>query len=89
MKHQPSKCRLFSCSSGKHKVVSLHIGDNEIASIRDEEQKFLGKLLFFNGKSEETLNLIKDTFVQCIANIDKTMVRNEFKLWIYSNYLLP
>ena len=27
--------------------------------------------------------------MQGIANIDKAMVRNEFKLWIYSNYLLP
>ena len=67
----------------------FYIGDNEIASIRDEEQKFLGKLLFFNGKSEETFNLITDIFVKGIANIDKAMVRNEFKLLIYSNYLLP
>ena len=67
----------------------FHIGDKEIASIRDEEQKFLGKLLFFKGKSEETFNLIKTTFTEGIANIEKAMVRNEFKLWIYANYLLP
>ena len=41
MKLKPSKCRSFSCSAGKPKVVSFHIGDNEIASIKDEEQKFL------------------------------------------------
>ena len=45
--------------------------------------------MFFKGKSEETFDLIKDTFTEGIANIEKAMVRNEFKLWIYSNYLLP
>ena len=89
MKLKPSKCRSFSCSGGQPKAISFHIGDSEIASIRDEEQKFLGKLLFFKGKSEETFNLIKNTFLEGIGNIDKAMVRNEFKLWIYSNYLLP
>ena len=46
-------------------------------SIRDEEQKFLGKLLFFHGKPEETFNPVKETFVEGIANIDKAMKRDE------------
>ena len=58
-------------------------------NIRDEGQKFLGKLLFFKGKSEETFNLIKKTFLEGIENIEKAMVMNEFKLWMYKHYLLP
>ena len=65
------------------------IGDSEISSIRDEEQKFLGKLLFFKGKPQETFNLVKDTFVKGIERIGAAMVRDEFKLWMYTNYLLP
>ena len=38
---------------------------------------------------EETFNLIKTTFTEGIAIIEKAMVRNKFKLWIYANYLLP
>ena len=49
----------------------------------------MGKLLFFKGKPEETFNLVKEAFVTGIENIGKAMVRNEFKLWMYSNYLLP
>ena len=49
----------------------------------------MGKLLFFHGKPEETFNLVKETFVEGIANIDKAMVRDEYKLWIYSKYFLP
>jgi hypothetical protein len=89
MKLKPSKCRSFSCSARKPKVEPFHIGDSEVPSIRDEEQKFLGKLLFFSGKSEETFTHIKDIFTKGIENIDKALARNEFKLWIYANYLLP
>ena len=64
------------------KDVPFFIGDNRVPSIKDEEQKFLGKILFFSGKSVETFELIKDTFRKGIENIDKAMVRNEYKLWI-------
>ena len=50
MRLKPSKCRSFSIRSGKAVDVSFHIGDSRIPSIHDEEQKFLGKLLFFSGK---------------------------------------
>ena len=89
MKLKPSKCRSFSLCAGKPTAVPFHIGDSDVPSIRDEEQKFLGKLLFFHGKPEETFNLVKDTFVDGIANIDKAMVREEYKLWIYAKYFLP
>ena len=45
--------------------------------------------MFFKGKPEETYNLVKEAFVTGIENIGKAMVRNEFKLWMYSNCLLP
>ena len=89
MKLKPSKCRSFSITSGKPSVVEFQIGDHKIPSIKDEDQKFLGKLLFFSGKSEETFNHIKDIFKEALENIDNSSVRNEYKLWIYSNYLLP
>ena len=70
-------------------MVPFNIGGSPVASIRDEEQKFLGKVIFFNGKSKDTFVYIRDIFVKGLANIEKAMVRNEYKLWIYSNYLLP
>ena len=47
MKLKPSKCRSLSLCAGRPEAIPFHIGANEIASIRDEEQNFLGKLLFF------------------------------------------
>jgi hypothetical protein len=89
MKIKPSKCRTYSLCSGRHTVVPFHIGGSPVASIRDEEQKFLGKVIFFTGKSEETFSHIRDILVEGLANIEKAMVRNEYKLWIYSQYFLP
>ena len=89
MKLKPSKCTSLSLKRGKPEDVPFFIGDNRISSIRDKEQKFLGKLLFFKGKPDETFNMFKDTLTEGIENIDKALVRNEYKLWIYSNYFLP
>ena len=89
MKLKPSKCRSFSLLGGSPSVVPFHIGGSPVASIRDEEQKFLGKLLFYKGKSEETFAHIRDAFKEGIENIENAMVRDEYKLWMYVNYLLP
>ena len=89
MKLKPSKCRSFSISSGRPTSVSFSIGESMIPSIRDEDQKFLGKLLFFTGKSSDTFDYVKNVFKEALENIDKCAVRNEYKLWIYSNYLQP
>ena len=85
MKLKPSKFLSFAISSGRSSVVEFKIGDDSIPSIRDEEQKFLGKLLFYTGKSEETFTHIKETFEESLTNIENSSVRNEYKLWIYSH----
>ena len=59
MKLKPSKCRSFSICSGKSKSVSFCIDDNQIRSICEEDQKFLGKILFYSGKSEDTFDHVK------------------------------
>ena len=90
MRLKPSKCRTFSISSGSpSSTTSFFIGQDKIPTIAEEEQKFLGKVLFFTGKSEETFSLVKDAFTKQLDNIDKLAVRNEYKMWIYSNYFLP
>ena len=63
MKLKPSKCRSFSVTGGKACEVPFYIGDYAIPSIKNEEQKFLGKLLFYTGKQEETFSLIFNNFL--------------------------
>ena len=89
MKLKPSKCRAFSIRSGKPSIVPFYIGNQPIPSIAHEEQKFLGKVIFFSGKSKDTLNYLHDTFKERLDHIDNTQIRGENKLWIYEKYFLP
>ena len=89
MRLKPSKCRSFSLSSGKPTEVSFTIGSDLIPSIKDEGQKILGKSLFYSGKSDETFTHIKNNFKEALENLEGSAIRNEYKLWIYSNYFLP
>ena len=89
MRLKPGKCRSFSVSRGLAKDVPFFIGDFRIPSIKDEDQKFLGRLLFFSSRTEETFNLIKSTFKEGLDRIDKSFICSEYKLWIYSHYFLP
>ena len=89
MKLKPSKCRSLSIQAGISKDFPFHIGNSRIPSIRDQEQKFLGRLLFFSGKSEETFKLVHDTLKDALERIEACLIRSEYKLWILKNYLLP
>ena len=53
------------------------------------KQKFLGSVLFFEGKSSNTYEYVKEELQRKIENIDKMFIRNEYKLWIYKNYFIP
>ena len=86
---KPSKCRSFSIKSGKPEIVHFSIGDKIVPSIAEEEQKFLGRVLFFEGKSQQCFDLLKEKVLEKINNLDNTAVRSEFKLEIYKIYILP
>jgi len=86
---KPSKCRSFSLKSGSPSVVSFFIGETRISSVSEEEQKFLGKVIFYLGKSTETFDYVKTILMKKLENLNSTMVRDEYKLKIYIIYLLP
>ena len=51
MRLKPSKCRSFFIRSGRPTIINFFIGEYSISSIFHEEQKCLGKVLFFTGFS--------------------------------------
>ena len=89
MRLKPSKCRSFSIQKGKPTINHFNIGNKKVPSIQEEEQKFLGKVLFFQGKQSQTYEYIKKEMEKKIKHVHETKIRNEFKLWIYQNYVLP
>ena len=89
MRLKPVKCRSFSIQQGKPSVIHFKISEAIIPSIHEEEQKFLGKVIFFTGKSTDVYTYFKDVIETKLKNIDETTIRNEYKMWIYQNYFLP
>ena len=72
LKLKPSKCRSFSIQKGKPTVTYYKIGENVVPSVQEEEQKFLGKLVFFKGKPSETYEHIKNEIETKIDYVTKT-----------------
>ena len=50
MRLTPAKCRSFSIRSDVPNRIKFNIGETEIPNTFQEEQKFLGKLLFPTGR---------------------------------------
>ena len=86
---KPSKCRSFSLKGGRPSKEIFNINEHPVPSIADEEQKFLGRVLFYSGKSEECFELLKKNIIERLENLEKTAIRPEFKLQIYQIYILP
>ena len=88
MRIKPSKCRTFSLKSGKPSKVDFNIKEDRIPNLFEEEQKFLGKVIFPLGKSSDTFEHIKGIFFEKLERIDKSPIRSEYKLWVYEKYFL-
>ena len=90
MQLKPSKCRSLSISSENANDEPSFIEEYKVPSIKEEEQKFLGWVLFFSGKSKETFKLMKDTLIVALERVEASLIRPEYKLlWILKNYLIP
>jgi len=89
MRLKPAKCRSFSIRSGLPSRINFTIGETEIPNIFQEEQKFLGKLLFPTGKLSDAFNYIKSEFETKLININALLFWDEYKVWICQHYFIP
>ena len=89
LKLKPSKCRSFSLSSGKPSIIHFTIKNSLVPSIAEEDQHYLGAKVFFLGKESEVVKELSTRTKSTLDNMDKTAVRSEYKLAVYSRYLLP
>ena len=65
------------------------LGDTSIDTLEKDSHKFLGSTITFSGKTNETFELIRDYLSTRLSRIDNMLIRNEYKLKIYTKYLLP
>ena len=69
--------------------IFFKLGDNNGNSIENDPHKFLGSHLSFSGKQGDIFDYMKDHLCTHLERIDKLLVRGEYKVKIYKNYLLP
>ena len=89
LKLKPRKCKSLSIKAGKSVEVGFMLGDSEIGSIlRDAYHKFLGGIYSFSCSSSVVVSVVREKIVAQLKNIDELLVRNEFKVRIYTEYFL-
>ena len=86
---KPSKCRSLSLSSGKFADIDYVIGEDRIYSIGSDIHKYLGAVLTKNLTSGDIHEYLSKKIENSLTNIDKSLVRHEYKLKVYTRYLLP
>ena len=92
---KPSKCRSLSICSGRPKPVLFHLTDPssgtkaELKSLETDPHKFLGCTMTFNNTPQDHLAFVKEKLSTKLVNLDKTLVRAEYKIAVYTRYALP
>jgi hypothetical protein len=86
---KPSKCKSISIRSGKPAEISFNIGENVLNTLKVAPEKFLGCQITFNGKTKDIFELMSTKLSEYITNIDNSAIRNEYKLRVYVQYVLP
>ncbi len=86
---EPTKCKSLSICSGSSKVIEFQLSDGKIDSISTSPEKFLGSQITFSGKQCDIFDFIKQNIVDILTNIDNTLIREEYKMNIYTKYVIP
>ena len=89
LKLKPSKCKSISIVSGKPTSISFLMGDDILDTLEKEPHKFLGSTITFSNKQCDILESVKSFLLTRLDRIDALLVRNEYKIKIFRNYLLP
>ena len=83
---KPSKCRSLSICSGTPKSVQFFLTDPEtgakvgMKTLEDDPHKFLGTTVSFHNNPKDHLIVLREKLSSKLNNLDKTLVRPEYKL---------
>ena len=92
---KPSKCRSLSLVAGKPQPVTFTLTDPntgtevELKTLESDPHKFLGCIMTHNNTPQDHLKFLLEKLNAKLSNIDKTKVRGEFKVAVYTRYALP
>ena len=91
----PSKYRSLSIKGGHPASDTLFLtdpstGENvQLETLEADPHKFLGCVITHNNSAKDHLDFLKTKLTSKLENLDKTVVRPEYKVAVYSRYALP
>ena len=89
LKLKPQKCRSLSIKAGKSVEEVFFLGvDGVLSILRDKYHKFLGGFYTFNFSVASVATVIKERMGDQLKSLDSSLVRNEYKVQMYFEYLL-
>ena len=88
LKLKPGKCKSLSISRGSPTDIPFMLDDYEIQTLRECDFKFLGSLVTFRNSTSDIFKYVEEIITSGIEKIDMSLVRNEYKMKIYSDYFL-
>ena len=80
LKLKPSKCVSLSLTAGSPTDIPFKIGNNTLPTLFKEPHKFLGSLITVNNTEKDIYDYIHEKIENALNNIDKSLIRNEYKL---------
>ena len=92
---KPSKCRSLSIKGGRVSsdcTFFLLDGNGEkvfLKTMEDDPHKFLGSTITHMNSPADHFLFLKGKLEEKLSNVDSTLVRGEYKVAIYSRYILP
>ena len=89
LKLKPRKCKSLSIKAGKSVEIGFSLGASLIGLIlHDAHHHFLEGIYSFACSSSTVASVVKVKISTQLKNIDDLLVRNEYKVRIYSDYYL-
>ena len=88
LKLKPRKCRSLSISRGTPIELHFNLEGSDIQTLYENDFKFLGSLVTFKNTTSDVFQYVTGLITTGIENIDRSLVRDEYKLKIYSEYFL-
>ena len=88
LKLKPRKCRSLSISRGTPIELHFNLEGSDIQTLYENDFKFLGSLVTFKNTTSDVFQYVTGLITTGIENIDHSLVRDEYKLKIYSEYFL-
>ena len=91
---KPSKCQSLSIQGGKVTDIKFFLLDGNgekvfLNNMEDDPHKFLGSTITRSNSPADHFSFLKEKLECKLENLNETRVRGEYKIAVYSRYILP